>query len=129
MSDRCVFGWVRTIAVQKAEGVGFEPTDWRSQSTVFKTVPINHSGTPPKTMSRPRTVNEPRPLTRGCSLADLVYDVLGHVDRHIDGHCQRDRVAGPRIDLDELAVMTDSQFREIGVLAQLVDVNILQLAS
>jgi hypothetical protein len=66
---------------------------------------------------------------RGVSLADLVNDVLSHVDRHIHGHRQRNRVAGPRIDLDELSVMADSQLREIGVLAQLVDVNILQLAS
>ncbi len=34
--------------VVEAEGVGFEPTDRRNLSTVFKTVPINHSGTPPK---------------------------------------------------------------------------------
>jgi hypothetical protein len=34
--------------VMEAEGVGFEPTDRRNLSTVFKTVPINHSGTPPK---------------------------------------------------------------------------------
>ena len=32
----------------KAEEVGFEPTEPRSGSTVFKTVPFNHSGTPPK---------------------------------------------------------------------------------
>ncbi len=31
----------------EAEGVGFEPTGKRSLPTVFKTVPINHSGTPP----------------------------------------------------------------------------------
>jgi integrase len=34
------------------EGVGFEPTDRRSRSTVFKTVPINHSGTPPRVGQR-----------------------------------------------------------------------------
>ena len=33
---------------EKTEGVGFEPTDTRNVSTVFKTVPINHSGTPPR---------------------------------------------------------------------------------
>ena len=31
-----------------AEEVGFEPTEPRNGSTVFKTVPFNHSGTPPK---------------------------------------------------------------------------------
>ena len=30
-----------------AEGVGFEPTEGRRPSTVFKTAPINRSGTPP----------------------------------------------------------------------------------
>ena len=36
------------ICCMEAEGVGFEPTDRRNLSTVFKTVPINHSGTPPR---------------------------------------------------------------------------------
>src|SRR3989304_3729893 len=31
-----------------AEGVGFEPTVRTRRTTVFKTVPINHSGTPPR---------------------------------------------------------------------------------
>jgi hypothetical protein len=30
-----------------AEGVGFEPTVHQRRTTVFETVPINHSGTPP----------------------------------------------------------------------------------
>ncbi len=40
--------------VMEAEGVGFEPTDRRNLSTVFKTVPINHSGTPPKAQTKDR---------------------------------------------------------------------------
>src|SRR5208283_1212974 len=67
--------------------------------------------------------------SEGRSLADLVDDVFGHVDRHVDGHGQGDGVAGARIDLDELAVVSDPQLGEIGVLAQLVDVNVLQLPS
>ena len=47
-------------------------------TTVFKTVPIDHSGTPPID-----------------SLAHLVDDVVGDEDRHIDRHRQRDRVARP----------------------------------
>src|SRR5208283_1993418 len=71
----------------------------------------------------------PRGRSEGRSLADLVDDVFGHVDRHVDGDGQGDRVAGARIDLDELAVVSDPQLGEIGVLAQLVDVNVLQLPS
>ena len=40
--------------VMEAEGVGFEPTDRRNLSTVFKTVPINHSGTPPEAQTKDR---------------------------------------------------------------------------
>ena len=40
-----------------------------------------------------------------------------------------DRVAGPRVDLDELAVVADPELGEIGVVAQLVDVDVLQLAA
>ena len=41
-------GCVRSDSViGGTEGVGFEPTGKRSLPTVFKTVPINHSGTPP----------------------------------------------------------------------------------
>src|SRR5271157_5901336 len=71
----------------------------------------------------------PHGRCEGRSLADLVDDVFGHVDRHVDGHGQGDGVAGARIDLDELAVVSDPQLGEIGVLAQLVDVNVLQLPS
>src|SRR5579883_1756969 len=65
----------------------------------------------------------------GVLLSDLVEDLVGDVDRHIDGHGQGDRVAGPRVDLDELAVVADPQLGEISMLAQLIDVNILQVAA
>ena len=120
----------------EAEGVGFKPTDRRNLSTVFKTVPIDHSGTPPEIEQNCRRRNgkriessAARGSRKGRSLADLVDDVFGDVDRHVDGHGQGDGVAGTRVDLDELAVVADAQLGEIGVLAQLVDVDVLQLAA
>jgi hypothetical protein len=50
----------RSCTTRSTEGVGFEPTDWRSQSTVFKTVPINHSGTPPKDSHSATTTRQPQ---------------------------------------------------------------------
>src|SRR3954454_23006361 len=65
-------------------------------TTVFKTVPIGHSGTPPGSRS----------------LTALVDDVLGDVDRDVDRHGHRDGVAGAGVDFDELAAVADP---ELGV--------------
>src|SRR5436305_1945896 len=93
-------------------GGGIRTHGWLAPSTVFKTVPIDHSGTPPK-----------------CgSLTDLVDDILGHEDRHVDGHGYGDRVAGSGVDLDDLAAVADPKLRVIGVVAQLADEDVLQLA-
>ena len=48
---RIMMGLTLAVAISRtlsAEGVGFKPTDRRNLSTVFKTVPIDHSGTPPR---------------------------------------------------------------------------------
>jgi hypothetical protein len=46
--DATIIAFIRPSALMEAEGVGFEPTGRRSRPTVFKTVPIDHSGTPPE---------------------------------------------------------------------------------
>src|SRR5262249_11854075 len=60
---------------------------------------------------------------------DFAEHVLGDVDRHFRGDSQRDRVARPAVDLDQLAFMSNAEFREIGMLAEVVDINVLQLAA
>ena len=60
--------------------------------------------------------------------ADLAQDVLGDVDRHLGGDRQGDGVAGPAIDLDQLAAVADPQLGEVGVVAQFADEDVLQLA-
>ncbi len=65
-------------------------------TTVFKTVPIDHSGTPPvgsEAQGDEQRLGHVIPGT--LLLTDLVEDVVGDEDRHVDGHRQRDRVAGP----------------------------------
>src|SRR5260370_15765417 len=62
-------------------------------------------------------------------LARFFDHVLRHVDRHFRRYRYRDSVAGPTIDFDQLAVLADAQPGEIGVLTQLVDVNVLQVAA
>src|SRR4051794_31163338 len=79
-------------------GGGIRTHGWLAPSTVFKTVPIDHSGTPPQ-------LNSVRTRTR--SLADLVDDILGHVDGHVDRDGHGDGVAGPGVDLDDLAVVAN----------------------
>src|SRR3954453_13031787 len=66
--------------------------------------------------SRPSRSSTLAPLPIGASdeiprssLADLVEVVVGDEDRHVDRHGQRDGVARARIDLDELALVTDPQ--------------------
>jgi hypothetical protein len=94
-------------------------------TTVFKTVPIDHSGTPPAE-SHARGGNNISGSDFGnLLLTDLVDDVVGDEYRHIYGHRKRDRVAWTRIYLDEFPFVPDSQLGEIGVLTQLVDIDIL----
>ena len=65
-------------------------------TTVFKTVPIDHSGTPPVgSRSSRREQHLGHLFTTTLLLTDLVEDIVGDEDRHIDGHGQRDRVARP----------------------------------
>jgi hypothetical protein len=68
----------RRHSVFGSGGGGIRTHGRLAPTTVFKTVPIDHSGTPPI-----------------CLLANLVDDVVGDEDRHIDRHRQRDRVARP----------------------------------
>src|SRR5262249_30993120 len=62
----------RTKADWRNGGGGIRTHGWLAPSTVFKTVPIDHSGTPPLAHSL---------------LADLVDDIIGDVngDVHRDG--------------------------------------------
>src|SRR5260370_13583397 len=83
-------------------------------STVFKTVPINHSGTPPSEIKRrggERTAGA-RPA-EALVAHHLVEDVVGDQDRHIHRHGQRNPVDGPRVDFDELAVVPNTPLPEI----------------
>src|SRR5262249_43900123 len=89
-------------------------------TTVFKTVPIDHSGTPPSDATPGR---ESRSLASPGT--DLVEDLVGDEDRHVNRDGQGDRGAGPGVDLDKLALVPDPELGEICVLAQLVDVDIL----
>src|SRR5206468_12585868 len=61
--------------------------------------------------------------------ADFAEDVLGDVDGNIGGNGQGDGVAGPAVDLDELPIDADAELGEIGVIAQLADENVLQIAA
>src|SRR5579859_617543 len=60
--------------------------------------------------------------------ADLAEDILGHIDRHLGGDGQGDGVAGPAIDLDQLAAVADAELGEIGVVAEFADVDVLEVA-
>src|SRR5207248_6342659 len=61
--------------------------------------------------------------------ADFAEDILGDVDGNIGGNGQGDGVAGPAVDLDELPIDADAELGEIGVIAQLADENVLQVAA
>src|SRR4051794_36687106 len=65
----------------------------------------------------------------GSLSAHLVQHVLGHVDRHAGRDGERDGVAGPGVDLDQLAVEADAELGVVGVLAQLADGHVAQLAA
>jgi hypothetical protein len=68
----------RRNSVFGSGGGGIRTHGRLAPTTVFKTVPIDHSGTPPIYL-----------------LANLVDDVVGDEDGHFDRHRQRDRVARP----------------------------------
>jgi hypothetical protein len=97
----------------QAEGVGFEPTEGLtlqrfsrpSQSTTLAPLRISiglDAGRGPTNHG----------FTSG-SLTDFLDDVFGHVDGDVDRHGQRDRVAGPRVDFENLALVADPQLGEI----------------
>src|SRR4051794_40130821 len=104
-------GTWRTLA--EAEGVGFEPTE----------------AVTPQRFSRPSRSTTPAPLRDARTLLpdDLVQDVLGDEDRHVDGHGDGDGVTGTGVDLDDLAVVLDAELGVVGVLPQLADVDVLEL--
>src|SRR5262249_5274293 len=117
----------------EAEGVGFEPTGRRSRPTGFKTVPIDHPGTPPEkggglgaggerspVLHSRRWPPAPGPRRSHSLLAHLVEDIVGDEDGDVHGDGQRDRVARPGIDLDDLPIMADPELGEVGVLTQFV---------
>ncbi len=102
------------------EGVGFEPTDVSRRQR----------------FSRPSRSTTPAPLLdsddamlRVRLLADLVDDILGHEDRDVDRHGDGDGVARPGVDLDQLAVVPDPELGVVGVVAQLADEDVLELAA
>ena len=78
-----------------AEGVGFEPTvglhllrfSRPSQSTTLAPLRVGR-----KTNA---VISHRLDPSRHLLLTDLVQDVVGDEDRHIDGHRQRDRVTRP----------------------------------
>ena len=55
--------------------------------------------------------------------------VLADVDRHPGRDGQRDRVARPAIDLDQLAFLADAELGEVRVLLQVADDDVLNLAA
>jgi hypothetical protein len=81
---------------KSAEGVGFEPTvglhllrfSRPSQSTTLAPLRIG-------TKLRAAEASWGRPDSRHLLLTDLVQNVVGDEDRHVDRHGQRDRVARP----------------------------------
>ncbi len=83
------------MSLELTEGVGFEPTvglhllrfSRPSQSTTLAPLPSKSHARGGNNMSG---TDSHRLL-----LTDLVDDVVGDEDRHIDGHGQRDRVARP----------------------------------
>src|SRR3954454_8795019 len=68
-------------------------------------------------------------VASGALLAHLVDDVSGDEDRDVDGHGDGDGVAGAGVDLDDLAGVADPELGVIGVVAQLADEDVLQLAA
>ena len=56
-----------------AEGVGFEPTVLQRRTTVFKTVTIDHSDTPPSSFSIAKRGQNQNAITTG-------YSELGQPD-------------------------------------------------
>jgi hypothetical protein len=114
-------------SLSRSGGGGIRTHGWLAPSTVFKTVPIDHSGTPPSSgiwdrasgiglelIVIPESRSQPPdPLL----LANLIEDVVGHVDRDVHGDREGDRVAGPGIDLDDLAFVADAELGEVGVVA------------
>src|SRR5215471_641277 len=60
---------------------------------------------------------------------DFTEHILGHVDRHLGRHRQGDGVAGPAIDFDQLGVLADAQLGEVGMVAQVADEDVLQIAA
>ena len=89
----------------RSGGGGIRTHGRLAPTTVFKTVPIGHSGTPPEVVAGTRL------------LAHLVDDLLGDVDRHVNGHGNGDRVARSGVDLDDLAVVADAKLRVIRMIA------------
>ena len=61
--------------------------------------------------------------------AGFFEDVFGDINGDIGCHSQGDGVAGPAIDFDELTLFADAQLREISVLAEFVDVDVLKIAA
>src|SRR5262245_55191032 len=58
----------------------------------------------------------------------VVQNVFCHVNRQrrVAGDGDRDGVAGAGVDLDELAVVADAELREVRVLAELADHDVLK---
>ena len=59
---------------------------------------------------------------------NLAEHILGHVDGDLGGHRQSDGIAGPAINLNQLAVHADAQLGKIGVFPQLANEDVLQIA-
>ena len=59
----------------------------------------------------------------------FVNHILGNVDRNLNGYSQGNRITGPGINLNDLALVLDPDLREVRMVAKFVDVHILDFAA
>src|SRR5437870_3762129 len=89
-----------------------------------------HRTTPhsPLTTHYPPLTTHHSPLTTHHPLiiARFADNVLRNIDGDVGGDRQCDRIARTAVDFDQFSVLANSELRVVGVVAQLVDVDILK---
>ncbi len=95
-------------ASSRSGGGGIRTHGTVAGTAVFKTAPIDHSGTPP-----------------GFSATGFVDDLFRNEDRDVSADGDGNRVARSAVDVDQLSLITDPKLSIVSMIAEIINVNVL----